>query len=98
MAPRYVGRGRQTNDADDVATYAAFCRQYGDHYTPTAGGHCWNREATSQMVKHVEGMWESMSTENEHLQSEYLLSIEDAFSKARKHGKLMTSTLGVGHS
>ncbi|EIT76021.1 hypothetical protein BDV35DRAFT_356397 [Aspergillus flavus] len=43
------------------STYSAFCRKYGTHSTPGAGGyHCWNEELLEGMQNDLEEPWESI--------------------------------------
>ncbi|KAF7549239.1 hypothetical protein G7Z17_g6514 [Cylindrodendrum hubeiense] len=42
------------------ASYAAFCRQYGDYSTPAAGSHNWNEEAIDGMVKDLKRPWKTL--------------------------------------
>lgn len=45
---------------NEVATYSAFCRNFGDHYTPTVRAHNWNEEAMEKMVISLEGCWANL--------------------------------------
>ncbi|KAE8370056.1 hypothetical protein BDV27DRAFT_140731 [Aspergillus caelatus] len=43
------------------STYSAFCRNYGTHSTPGAGGyHCWNEELLEGMQTDLEARWASI--------------------------------------
>ncbi|PIG85793.1 hypothetical protein AARAC_011290 [Aspergillus arachidicola] len=43
------------------STYSAFCRNYGTHSTPGAGGYrCWNEELLEGMQSDLEERWESI--------------------------------------
>jgi hypothetical protein len=47
-----------------IATYAAFCRNYGTHSTSGAGGYrCWNEEALKPMNDHLAEPWSRFETE-----------------------------------
>ncbi|KAK3903178.1 hypothetical protein C8A05DRAFT_43557 [Staphylotrichum tortipilum] len=41
-----------------LATYAAFCRQYGTHTTDAAGYHCWNEEAMGTINHDLADPWD----------------------------------------
>lgn len=41
-----------------IASYAAFCRNYGDHTTAKMGYRNWNEEAMESMVSDLEDPWE----------------------------------------
>jgi hypothetical protein len=45
------------------ATYAAFCRKYGDHATPAVGPHNWNDDIISAMRADLESEWTSLICE-----------------------------------
>lgn len=44
----------------NIASYAAFCRQFGNHCTPAAGKHNWNEEAIDGMVKDLKRPWKAL--------------------------------------
>jgi hypothetical protein len=47
-----------------IETYSAFCRNYGTHSTPGAGGYrCWNEEALKPMNDHLVEPWSRLETE-----------------------------------
>ncbi|KAF2710421.1 hypothetical protein K504DRAFT_405554 [Pleomassaria siparia CBS 279.74] len=39
------------------ASFSAFCRNYGEHYTRTIGSKCWNGEAMSTMKEDLYSQW-----------------------------------------
>lgn len=41
-------------------TYGAFCRNYGTHWTKSAGSHCWNTELLDGTRTAWEGSWLSL--------------------------------------
>jgi hypothetical protein len=43
------------------STYKSFCSNYGDHYTPTVGSHCWNNEAIQGMETDLSAVWNSFA-------------------------------------
>ncbi|KAF1809509.1 hypothetical protein P152DRAFT_441705 [Eremomyces bilateralis CBS 781.70] len=42
------------------STYAAFCRNYGDHSTEKVGSRCWNDEAMQAMVTTMAEHWDRL--------------------------------------
>lgn len=58
-----------------TASYAAFCRRYGDYCTPAAGKHNWNEEAINQMVQDLKRPWEALCSciEDREVEAEVLL-------------------------
>lgn len=51
-----------------VASYSAFCRNYGDHCTGTIGCRNWNEEAIGRMVRDLAAPWQSLRStiQNRH--------------------------------
>jgi hypothetical protein len=43
------------------STYKSFCSNYGNHYTPAAGSHCWNDEAVQGMKTDLSTIWNSFA-------------------------------------
>ncbi|KAJ3532728.1 hypothetical protein NM208_g8311 [Fusarium decemcellulare] len=43
-----------------AASYSAFCRNFGDHSTPTIGTRNWNEEAIQGMVEDLETPWDDL--------------------------------------
>jgi hypothetical protein len=41
------------------SSYAAFCRNYGDHHTNAIGSCCWNEEAITTMKVDMSDRWET---------------------------------------
>lgn len=69
-----------------LATYAAFCRQYGDYATPAIGRHCWNDDAIVAMVSSMETPWDNLLQSYESAKDEIMSSIEDLFRQAEITG------------
>ena len=65
-----------------LASFAAFCRNYGDYYTPAVGGHCWNSEATKVMVTYMNTQWQTFCQDIQAHQDKSFGSIEDTFNRA----------------
>jgi len=57
------------------ATYAAFCRKYGDHYTEAVGSHNWNEEAIESMATALAAPWQTLTTtlQNQHDSADNLI-------------------------
>ncbi|TVY32961.1 hypothetical protein LSUB1_G006630 [Lachnellula subtilissima] len=64
LAQRVAEWTRAASDASGIwaATYSAFCRGFGDHYTGTVGGHNWNEEAIEHMVGDLGIPWETLKS------------------------------------
>jgi hypothetical protein len=45
-----------------LASYAAFCRKFGDYKTHAAGRHCWNEEIIEGMKMDLAGPWTQFRT------------------------------------
>jgi hypothetical protein len=70
-----------------LASYAAFCRKYGNH-TPKGLEHrCWNDEAIAGMVSSMELPWERLLESYESAKDENLRDVEDLFQRAETMGK-----------
>lgn len=70
-----------------LASYSAFCRNYGNHTTSTVGYHDWNDEAITAMIDSMETPWEHLSELYESAKDEGFAEIEDRFQKAEVIGK-----------
>ncbi|KAF2789491.1 hypothetical protein K505DRAFT_365563 [Melanomma pulvis-pyrius CBS 109.77] len=42
-------------------SYAAWCRNHGDYYTPTMKSRCWNEEAIATMNDDLSDLWDAFS-------------------------------------
>ena len=60
-----------------AASYAAFCRNYGDHNTPAVGSHNWNEEAIERMIGDLAAPWQSLRSTLKNRHESTVLSIED---------------------
>lgn len=58
-----------------AASYAAFCRKYGDHETPAVGSHNWNEEAMESMISDLETPWQNLlsTLQNRHRRTALLI-------------------------
>ena len=43
-----------------IATYSAFCRQYGHYKTDAVGAHNWNEEIIQAMVDELAEPWDGL--------------------------------------
>jgi hypothetical protein len=60
-----------------AATYAAFCRNYGDYNTRAVGPHNWNEEAIERMAGHLAAPWQSLHSELHDRHERIEMLIED---------------------
>ncbi|KAK0707804.1 hypothetical protein B0H67DRAFT_647946 [Lasiosphaeris hirsuta] len=63
-------------------TYAAFCRNYGEHHTQKAGPRCWNEEAMKVMIHELEEPWNEFLLAVGHHMKTLKQAIEDSFDDA----------------
>jgi len=78
-------------DADlSIASYAAFCRNFGDYETPKAGRHNWNEEAMETMVIDMEQPWLDIHSALQAHRSRTRNSMNEALLWSLTHlGKLL---------
>jgi hypothetical protein len=63
-------------------SYKAFCNNFGEHQTTTAGYHCWNEEAMRGMTEDVAEVWEVfIGNLNTHLEQNQIF-VNEAFNIA----------------
>lgn len=60
-----------------AASYAAFCRQYGDYCTPAAGSHIWNEEVIEKMIGDLAAPWRSLRSTLQNRHESTARSIEE---------------------
>lgn len=63
-------------------TYAAFCRNKGNHTTPKVGPRNWNKEAMREMVADLGQPWQNLRTESQSQQLEADQLIKTCFEEA----------------
>ncbi|KAK4460492.1 hypothetical protein QBC42DRAFT_298555 [Cladorrhinum samala] len=66
------------------SSYAAFCRNFGDHSTPKAGYHNWNEEALKAMSEDLEQPWENLQSALDEESERMSESFDAAFKSALK--------------
>jgi hypothetical protein len=73
-----------------IATYRAFCLNYGDHYTKAVQSHNWNEEAIDRMVRDLAIPWQSFRSTVQDLQNGTTRLIDESIEKAIQYlGKLL---------
>ena len=60
-----------------VATYSAFCRQYGYYNTQAVGFHSWNEEAIEVMVGDLAASWQNFRSTLRSRHQSTKVSVED---------------------
>lgn len=68
-----------------AATYAAFCRNYGDHCTLRAGSRSWNEEAIEGMTGDVNPLWQDLCSTLEETNESTLRLIEVVMDGAAQY-------------
>ncbi|KAF4962888.1 hypothetical protein FSARC_9044 [Fusarium sarcochroum] len=53
-------------------SYSAFCRKFGNHFTPAVGAHNWNEEAMEEMVRDLESPWQELRAALQQRQDDLL--------------------------
>lgn len=69
------------DDDSAIATYSAFCRQYGDYCTPAVGVHNWNKEAMEAMVTDLTEPWDNLRLRLRNLNECTTRSIQNLMNK-----------------
>jgi len=80
------------------ASYAAFCRNYGDYDTDAVGPHNWNEEALEAMTADLEPLWAELLSDIDSRQETATVLVEELFDSAPHDlGALLkpTSSLAV---
>lgn len=60
-----------------AATYAAFCRKYGNYKTTAAGSHNWNEEAIERMVRDLAAPWQSLRSTLQNRHESIIIFVEE---------------------
>lgn len=69
------------DDDSTTASYSAFCRHYGDYYTPTVKAHNWNEEAMEAMVTDLTEPWDNVRSTLRNLNERTASSIQDLMNQ-----------------
>lgn len=86
-----------STDCSSLASFSAFCRNYGDHNTPKARRHNWNEEAMKAMVQDMTDPWHNFQVVlNEERGSEIVTSIQAVMDWAVEYlGMLSREVTGL---
>lgn len=72
------------------ATYSAFCRNYGSHYTAAVQRYrSWNEEAIESMATQMETPWQNFVQSLSNFQAGIRDTIEGQFDQAMSQCKLV---------
>ncbi|KAH8198037.1 hypothetical protein TruAng_007812 [Truncatella angustata] len=66
-------------------TYAAFCRNYGDHCTRAVGSRNWNEEATKTMVRDLTHPWQILMEKIHDGEQTFMASLEGTIQSMVHH-------------
>ncbi|KAL6357126.1 hypothetical protein LRP88_10744 [Fusarium phalaenopsidis] len=67
---------------NSLASYAAFCRQYGDYCTPAVGPHNWNEEIMEGMIEDLEDPWQVLCNSIQQRQTNLVESVDTLLDTA----------------
>jgi hypothetical protein len=68
-----------------AATYAAFCRNYGNYNTVKVGSHNWNEEVIERMINDLAVPWQSLLSTLQERHERIVLLIEDLMDWAVRY-------------
>jgi hypothetical protein len=60
-----------------TGSYAAFCRNFGNHTTEKVGTHNWNEEAIEQMTRELTTPWQELRSAIKSNIESYYIFIEE---------------------
>ncbi|KAJ4171103.1 hypothetical protein NW754_007247 [Fusarium falciforme] len=76
------------------ASYAAFCRQYGDYCTPAVGPHNWNEEIMEGMIEDLEDPWQQLCNSIQQRQTNLVERVDTLLDMASEQFDDDYDTLG----
>ncbi|KAF6826582.1 Nuclear GTPase SLIP-GC 3 [Colletotrichum musicola] len=84
--------GHHLTNASNVATYSAFCRNFGNHSTPAVGQHDWNERIIHGMIDDLASPWERLCLFFQEKLEDTTLLIEQVMDRSMEFiGKLTSS-------